>query len=109
MLRRAPQAVESFFHEPEFFGAGVGIAEGLVDYGDLVVWEKGVAEGVFAVTLLEDAPFIGGLRTEEPQREVGKDRGKVLGLVEGPIFLIPEDNYVVFGGMWIVVLVVFDL
>ena len=52
MSRQATQAVESFVQEPEVYGTKVGIAEGWADYGNLVVWEEGVAENVFAVALL---------------------------------------------------------
>ena len=108
MSRQATQAVESFVQEPEVYGTKVGIAEGWADYGDLVVWEEGVVESVFAVALLEDAPFIDDLGCEDPQRGVGKDRGKALRLVEGPIFVIPEDKYAAFGAVWVVVTVAFD-
>ena len=66
MLMQAPQAIESFVQEPEVVGAGLGISKGWTDYGDLVVWEQGVAEGVFSVALLEDASFLDGLGGEEP-------------------------------------------
>ena len=63
---------------------------------------------VFSVALLDDAPFLGVLGCEEPQRGVGKDRGKALGIIEGPIFVVPEDNYAAFGAVWIVVSSAFD-
>ena len=108
MSRQAPLAVESFVQETEVDGSGVGIAEGWAGYGDLVVWKEGVAEGVFEVTLLEDAPFIDDLGGEDPQRGVGKDRGKALRLVEGQIFVTPEDKYAAFGAVWVVVPVELD-
>ena len=66
MLGRSPQAVQCFVKEREVVGTGVGIAKGWADDGDLVVWEEGVAEGVFAVAFLMDTPFIDGLGVEYP-------------------------------------------
>ena len=57
--------------------------------------------------MLEDAPFLGDLGGEEPQRGVGNDRGEAPVLVEGPIFVFPEDDCADFGAVWIVVPVVF--
>ena len=71
--------------------------------------EEGIAESVFEVALLEYAPFIGGLGGEDPQEGIGKDWGKALGLVEGPIFVVPEDDDAILAAVRIVVYIAFDL
>ena len=58
--------------------------------------------------MLEDAHFLGGIGGEEPQGGAGKDRGEALGLVEGPILVVPEDDNATLGAVWVVVSVAFD-
>ena len=56
---------------------------------------------------MEDADFLSGLGGKDPQIVVGEDWSEALGLVEGPICVVPEDNDVTLGAMWIVASIAF--
>ena len=58
--------------------------------------------------MLKDATFLNGLGCEQPKGGVVQEWGKELGIFEGEILVVAEDNDANLGTVWFVVAVAFD-
>ena len=92
MMRGATEAVERLVEEPEFVFVVGGVADRWVYDHALVIRESGIAEGVFAVALLEDAAVADGLGSEKAERAVFEDWCISLGLVVVSVLVVAEDD-----------------
>ena len=46
------------------------VTDGRTDHGKFVIWQPGMAEGIFAITLLENALVADGFTIEKAKRAV---------------------------------------
>jgi len=108
MARGSAKTIQCFVEKPVLILVVCGIANRWTDDSALICGKKGIAEGIFAVTLLENAFFADGFGCEETEGGVLEDWCIAFGLCVVPVFKISKHDDARFGSVGFAIFIEFD-
>ena len=86
------ETVQCLLEKPVFARLSVGITGWRADDGDFVRWQNAIAEGIFAIALLEDTTLFDSQTDKVPEGVLTKNWCVTLRFRPRAIFEVTKDN-----------------